>query len=602
MKTRLKWLYLLLLVATVAAAGSFVAADCASQGVDEGDSAKERADRPADTPAPTSEDAVAPPAALEVPANALRFVRGDKAEDVAVSVSVGTPGHYPPREGEVGIGGFFELPELLEVSVWSEDVNAHEVYARSEDNKDAFWSVLPANRDPNEPQVVTLRPASPIKVEVVDPAGEPLSGAKVRLSRGLIGMVHQTQMTSDAGEALFGAIPQGDFQLSVYADGFVRHTRHLLHAYRADSEVATTQVVLDRGATVAGRVIDEFGVPVVGADVEIIPVSPFANEILDADFLAQVGVASQIGKSDAQGRFSMGGIATGGVQVRAEAVGYGSALSALIRVKGNTSTRIKDLVLSREVRRDDLLVRIYVRDASVELNSVELRVPKGKNDAGRLCRGQRVNARDWRFVNCGMGSRELVATSAAGVQLHWEGMLEAESEITLNSPRRVEIFVVDALGSPVSGAMVQIWQDGRLLLDANSLGARPINFDTALPFKASIVARDARRGAGQKVVNIGANAANQAANEERAVVTLDRGLFELSLPPGVANSGEEIEGYLGAQIVQDDQQWIVDFVAEDSSAGQAGIQRGDRILVVRRVGAKVEVTVSRDGNRIQVTL
>lgn len=602
MKPRSKWLYLLFIAATIAALGSFVFVNGQSPGEIDAQESKPEPESQTNAQKTPSKDSGDLGEDVEAPPHSLRFVRGADAESVAVFVNVGTPGHYPPREGEVEEGGFFELPEALEVSTWDEELNVHEVYARSEDNKDAFWSFLPANKNPDEAQVVTLRPASPLNVEVVDPAGEPLVGAKVRLSHGLIGMVHQTEITSEDGEALLGAIPEGDFQLSVYADGFVRHTRHLLHTYRSESEVATTQVILDRGATVTGRVVDEFGVVVAGADVAIIPVSPFADEIIDADFLAQVGVASQIGKSDAQGRFSMGGIATGAVQVRADAPGYGAGLSALIRVKGDTSTKIDDIVLTREEQRDDLLVRVLLSDPTVKLNAVELRVPSGHEDAGRRCRGSRLNARDWRFVNCGKGSRELIATTTTGVALHWKGTLEEEDEITLNAPRRLEVFVVDAVGAPVSGAFVQIWQDGEKLLEATSRGADPIRYDTAIPFRATIVARDARRGAGQYAIEIAANAGDQAANEERAVVTLDRELLELSFPPGVLNHVEEIERHLGAQIVQDDHQWIVDRVPADSGAGQAGIQRGDHILMLRRVGEEVEAIISREGERLRVIL
>jgi|GEM_PF-6552991 len=593
MKPRSKWLFILLSAALIAATGSFVFVDQQRQAA--GEAAHTEVAPDAQKPdsavaADQAEDLTAPP-------NALRFVRGDDAEDVRVSVVVGTPGHYPPREGEVEKGGFFELPELLETSNGS--VNTHEVFVRSQDNKDAFWSYLSASPNDAQAQLVALRPASPLKVEVVDPTGAPLSGAKVRLSRGLIGLVHQTETASEDGEVNFGAIPEGDFQLSVYADGFVRHTRHLLHAYRADSEVATTRVVLDRGATVTGRVVDEFGVAVVGAEVAIIPVSPFADEILDADFLAQVGVASQIARSDAAGRFSVGGIATGAVQVRAEAPGYGAGLSALTRVKGHTTTKIKDLILAREVQRDDLLIRVNLSDPTLALSAVELRVPGANEDAGRRCPGSRVSARDWRFINCGSGARELLATTADGVPLRWKGVLENESEITLTAPSRIEIYVVDALGAPVSGALVQLWQEGRKLLEATSAGAEPIPYDTALPFRATLIARDARRGAGHKRLEI---TAEQPADAARAVLTLDRELFDLSLPPGVLNRREDIEQHLGAKIVQDEHQWIIDFVPADSSAGQAGIQRGDRILLVQRVGEKVEVIVWRDGDWIKVTL
>src|SRR5690554_4677273 len=151
MKPRSKWLFILLSAALIAATGSFVFVDQQRQAA--GEAAHTEVAPDAQKPdsavaADQAEDLTAPP-------NALRFVRGDDAEDVRVSVVVGTPGHYPPREGEVEKGGFFELPELLETSNGS--VNTHEVFVRSQDNKDAFWSYLSASPNDAQAQLVALR-------------------------------------------------------------------------------------------------------------------------------------------------------------------------------------------------------------------------------------------------------------------------------------------------------------------------------------------------------------------------------------------------------------------------------------------------------------
>lgn len=603
MKPRSKLFVLLLIAASIAALGSFFFPTDTNQVVTDANLPNSEGENDQLTQNTASKDVDNTAEDEVAPLNSLRFVRGSDNEDVAVTAWVGTPGRYPPSHGDVEKGGFFELPEPLANSTWDNAVSAHEVYARSADNKDAFWSYLPPNQDPDaSPKTVELRPASPIKVEVIDPAGDALAGARIRLSLNLIGLVHQNEISAENGEAVFGATPEGDYYLTVHADGYVRHTRHLLHAYHAGSDADSVQVTLDHGATVAGRVVDEYGVAVAGAEVEIIPVSPFADEILDANFLAQVGVASQVTKSNAQGNFSVAGIETGAVQVRADAPGYGAGLSALIRVKGNDSKKINDVVLSREAQRNDLVVRVILRDPDIELSAVELLVPGGQEDAGRRCQGSRINTRDWRFPNCGKGTRELIATTTEGVSLGWSGELHGEDEVTLTAPRRLEIFVVDRLGAPVSGAWVQIWQDGRKLLDATSRGDAPIRFDTAIPFQATLIARDERRGAGQKITRIAADAADQAATKERAVITLDRQLLDLSLPPGVVTNPDEIQRLLGAQIVADDQQWIIDVVAQQSTAGKAGIRRGDRLLMMRRIGEDVEAVVARGDQRVRATL
>src|SRR5690554_5179864 len=105
MKSRSKWLILLLVAAIIAAVGSFVVWERPN---DAGESEQvDASPRSLDAKKLSSKDATELTDDAPAPPNALRFVRGDAAEAIAVTAIVGSPGHYPPREEVVEKSGYF---------------------------------------------------------------------------------------------------------------------------------------------------------------------------------------------------------------------------------------------------------------------------------------------------------------------------------------------------------------------------------------------------------------------------------------------------------------------------------------------------------------
>ncbi len=556
-------------------------------------------------PAPHTANAHVPPKVADTGATradaspdgpAVRFVVPGASESAAVAAVVGAPGLYPTEKPSVAAGGVLTLPDPAATTLSGREASDYEVYARTLDDAHAYWGDVSIDGAGSDAiQQVELDAAVPLDVTVVDKAGKPVTGAEVRVSRGLVSLVHLMQSTKPSGAAHFAAVPPGDYRLTVQAAGFVRRSRHLLHTAQASKGAADqVRMQLDHGATVTGRVVDTNGNPIRAATVQVIPVSPFADETVDAEFLSQVGVASQTGTADKKGHFSLGGIAVGAVRVRAEAPGWTAGLSDIVRAGHGGVVSAGKIVLDPKTLRKDLLVRInsdlHTRFADVELLAE-------RDDKPHTCRGRRIKASDWRFPNCGVGKRTLVATTASGTKVRWTGDFDESTEVQLNAPQALGLFVTDAAGSPVAGALVQLWRDDKLVFEGTSDGAQPIRVEVPVPFDGTLVGFDGRRGEGSTPVHL-----TGQGDQGRFVARLDKPLFSPGLPPGNVHDQAAVERILGAKVVRDTHAWLVDMVAADSPAGKAGIQRGDRLVYVRKVGGAYAVALERGDTRLEVEL
>ncbi|MFW5968800.1 MAG: carboxypeptidase regulatory-like domain-containing protein, partial [Persicimonas sp.] len=274
----------------------------------------------------------------------LYFVDPD-GEPVAVDATVSAPGTYPPVEESPEAGEMLELPEPEGVTFWGDEPGTFEVAARSSEDDLGYWGDVSVEDFEEEERVrpIELTEASPLRVRVVDEAGEPVEGASVRLARGMVGLLQLAYEADEEGLVDFGAVPRGDYRLSAQAPGYVSQTRHLLHT---DSE-ETIELQLGDGATVTGRVVDPSGVPVADATVEVVPVNRFDDEEeIDPDFLARMGSIQQVAETDQRGDFAVGGIGADAVRIRASAKGFAPALSETVRLAGEGSADVGELQLA----------------------------------------------------------------------------------------------------------------------------------------------------------------------------------------------------------------------------------------------------------------
>jgi hypothetical protein len=106
---------------------------------------------------------------------------------------------------------------------------------------------------------------------VVSETGAPVRGAEVRLTGDL---VRQTE-TDDAGRYEFADLPAGRFSLSATKTGFATPISTITSINPSssfdliDGQVLNRGISLSRGGVIRGRLVDEFGEPVTGAEMRV---------------------------------------------------------------------------------------------------------------------------------------------------------------------------------------------------------------------------------------------------------------------------------------------------------------------------------------------
>jgi hypothetical protein len=127
-----------------------------------------------------------------------------------------------------------------------------------------------------EPLRVVLSPASRLAGDVVDDAGAPLAGARLRVRAELNFTLLLARPTAqpapaatadDDGHFELRDVPTGKLTLSAMAPDFLPATLPVELAPGASRD--DLRVVLHRGATVVGRVVGPDGTPAVGAEVRL---------------------------------------------------------------------------------------------------------------------------------------------------------------------------------------------------------------------------------------------------------------------------------------------------------------------------------------------
>ena len=125
-------------------------------------------------------------------------------------------------------------------------------------------SVVLAQGTPPSPSTIALAPTSTLAGRVVDAAdGKPLAGVRV-VARGQ-GGEFLARSGPDGRYAMRGLSPQS-YRVSAEDDRFVPWSRTVAVAA---GQAETQDVPLTRGATLAGRVVDEEGRPIEGATVMV---------------------------------------------------------------------------------------------------------------------------------------------------------------------------------------------------------------------------------------------------------------------------------------------------------------------------------------------
>ena len=279
---------------------------------------------------------------------------------------------------------------------------------------------------------------------VSDPAGEPIAGASVELTRWHGGRDRPVlrrlapQETGAAGEFRLETLESGAvLQLSVAAEGFLPFSA----PYTVPEALGEPlEIVLTPQAQVVGRVVDREGRPVTGAAV--------SARIMDG---RGIGAEAQT-TSDAEGRFTLQGLAEGEAVIGARAAEHASAEPRTVRTSGGRVVRGVELVLGR---------------GGVVSGSVFS--PSGEPVAGARvsARGGLHDARtdeEGRYRLAGLEPGEVTVTAWAegfvGATATVEaGPAETTLDLVLGRGVRVSGRVVRAGGEPLSGSVVGLEAD-----------------------------------------------------------------------------------------------------------------------------------------------
>ena len=192
----------------------------------------------------------------------------------------------------------------------------------------------------------------------------------------------------------------------------------------------------------------------------------------------------------------------------------------------------------------------------------------------------RVSARD------GTQSTRRIQVGKGATEFDWSIDLE----------RRVKLYVVDDFGSPVSGALVQVWAGKKLVDSKLSKGNQPVTVAMNAEGSYRAVAIAPRRGEAERTVD-----PNDVTGE--VVLRVDEPLFSSSRPPSRVRQPKRIEKILGVPVVNDGESWLLDAVDSESLAVESGLKRGDRLMSLHRnENGSMEAIVERDGQVISTPL
>lgn len=219
-----------------------------------------------------------------------------------------------PAEGSVSEGrrarsgpdGGFELRGLPAGELW--------LTARGEGVSAGPLAVLvPLGADPDDVEL-SLSPDRPLlRGEVLGPEGAPIARAALRLD-GPEGGVEAT--SGPGGVFAFPPAPAGEYRLRVEAAGFVGADEVL----QCHPDGPPLLVELTPAARISGRVLTPAGRPLAGARVE----ARWSRELATT--------------SDAEGRYALGGLPPGPLQVRVSAPGFGSGAEDVFLAPGAPQT------------------------------------------------------------------------------------------------------------------------------------------------------------------------------------------------------------------------------------------------------------------------
>ncbi len=305
-------------------------------------------------------------------------------------------------------------------------------------------------RDKNEPITFLLGPGAAISGQVVDEAGKPVEGAKIetvtnpadfRMGR----METKSFLTGPDGRFVLRQLPAGRIHgVTAVKEGFAPANQ------LADS-TAPVRLVLRRGTVAVGRVVDEQGRPVAGAELTLVLSEDAPMPRPELRFSAV---------SDAKGGFRLANVSAGRFDLRAARPGFTAAtLPGILIPENEAQADLGEVTLLPGAAIEGIVVD--ERDRPVQGAEVAL-TPFGSDgmraDEHLMYRDPVETGADGRFriadlprgMRVGLMAVHPEHTSAEMVGV--EVPTAQPVRLRLTRPRSLEGRVKDRQGEPVSGA------------------------------------------------------------------------------------------------------------------------------------------------------
>lgn len=419
--------------------------------------------------APVIVQAVAPQDEIWIELEALTDFRGrvvGPPEAVArARVRLEGSGVWPLREVMADADGGFVFEAIPE--------GVYAVEAVVEDDDAPLASLPLENVTPDQQATLALIPAQRLTVSVVDPGGAPVAGARVSVASAQLGLLRRVATTDASGTTVLGPWVPGHYVVRADAEGWLPAEAVALTI--EDAPPAPVTLRLRTPGWIAGRVEDERGVGISGAEVRVrsdalfvlgdsrARAQMFQSALEQRDHMLGVTVGpvpplpsfeaagetlDQKVVSQSEGRFRLEALMAGTYRLEASHPEYGpSEVVELTLASGGSAQGVR-LVLRRGVRLVGRVLDTNLRPIEGALATVD-----DERHSLTDARGQ--------FVLGSLRDRATLVVQADGYAPH-RGVVtvrepETEVEIVLQTAdARAEGRVVDARGEPVVGAIVHV--------------------------------------------------------------------------------------------------------------------------------------------------
>jgi protocatechuate 3,4-dioxygenase beta subunit len=230
----------------------------------------------------------------------VRVGRSDELEDW-----LSWAGAKPEKEWKTGVDGGFEAVDLIPGD-WLRIRIEREGYAPYTSGLDTWMA---------EPLRIVLTPISQVAGRVLDEAGNPIPAARVILENERADSCLAEETTEALGRFAIAGIPPSRYKLHVSAADHLPAEPQPVQVL-AGSNVTDLEILLSDGAVIEGQVTTADGDPAVGAEVRLAdlssPLAPGAARRFA--FIAST-------RTDGDGRYRLGGVATGHHRVAADLAG-----------------------------------------------------------------------------------------------------------------------------------------------------------------------------------------------------------------------------------------------------------------------------------------